>query len=106
MNFRKLRDLFMLNAFFNLEYMVKNGLMVIDLEKFVFFPELNYSGRLKDFIYISNMKCFGSNTVRVDFQCNQKCAISTPFSSREEALEYMEALTFFVNLLCAVPKKS
>jgi hypothetical protein len=106
MNFRKLRSLFLLNVFFDLEYMVKNGLMIIDLEKFVFFPELNYSGRLKDLIYISDMKCFGSNTVRVDFQYSQKCAISAPFSSREEAMEYMEVLTFFLNLLCAVPKKS
>ena len=106
MNFHNLRRLFMLNSIFNLEYMVKNGLVSFDLSRLVLFPELNYSTHLNQMRYISDMKCCGSNTVRIEFQYSQKCAISIPFSSREEALEYMEFLTFFVNLLCAMPQKS
>ena len=106
MNFHNLRRLFMLNSIFNLEYMVKNGLMIIDLKKFVLFPELNFSTRLDTLRYISDMKCLGNNVIKIKFQYSDELAHSPSFSSTEEALEYMEFLTFFVNLLCAVPKKS
>lgn len=52
------------------------------------------------------MKCLGNNVVKIKFQYSDELVHSPAFSSREEALEYMEFLTFFVNLLCAVPKKS
>ena len=106
MNFHNLRRLFMLNSIFNLEYMVKNGLMFFDLEKFVLFPELNFSTRLDAFKYTVDMKCLGNNVVKIKFQYRDELVLSSAFSSKEEALEYMEFLTFFVNLVCAMPKKS
>lgn len=106
MNFYNLRRLFMLNSIFDLEYMVKNGLVVFDLEKFVLFPELNFSTRLNALKYIVDMKCLGNNVIKIKFQYRDELVHSSAFSSREEALEYMEALTLLVNLVCAIPKKS
>ena len=106
MNFHNLRRLLLLNAFFDLEYMVKTGLMSFDLNSLITFYELSSSIRLKDLIYVQDIKCFGNNVVNVNMMYSKKSYNSIPFSSREEALEYMECLTFFINLLSVHPNKS
>ena len=105
MNFQNLRALFNLNFVFDVPFMIKSGLIKIDLNTLVLFYELGSSIRLEDLMHVRDIKCLGNNVVSVHMRYDNKVFNSIAFSSREEALQYIEVLTFFINLL-PLTKKS